>query len=171
MAQYQRWQTSSINHALKTRRVVILAGARQCGKTTLSKMLVTPHAEYRTLDDYTLLEAAIADPNEFVKHHNHFMIIDEIQKAPMLLPAIKKVVDENDRPGQYLLTGSANIQSLPGVSESLAGRVRKIPLRPLAQGEILNNQPTFLEKAFSASTCVFSSRKIISFKILTACSI
>lgn len=151
MKPYQRWQTAAINHGLNTRRVVILAGARQCGKTTLSKMLVTPHSEYRTLDDHTLLEAAIADPNEFVKHNNYFMIIDEIQKAPVLLPAIKKVVDEDNRPGQYLLTGSANIQSLPGVTESLAGRIRKIPLRPLAQGEFLSYPPTFLKNAFSLS--------------------
>lgn len=79
------------------------------------------------------------------------MIIDEVRHVPSLLPAIKKVVDKDNRLGQYLLTGSANIQSLPSVRESLAGRVRKIRLRPLAQGELLGKEPKFLEHAFSQS--------------------
>lgn len=151
MSKYPRWQKNTINKALRTRRVVILSGARQTGKTTLAKSLITPQTEYRTLDDKTLLQAAINDPREFVKHHTQFMIIDEVQKAVDLLPAIKKAVDENNQPGQYLLTGSANLQSLPNVTESLAGRVRKVPLRPLAQGEIYANAPNFIEYAFEES--------------------
>jgi predicted AAA+ superfamily ATPase len=76
------------------------------------------------------------------------MIIDEIQRAPELLLAIKLKVDENTRPGQYILTGSANVQALPGVQESLAGRIRKIRLRPLSQGELLGQLPTFLDQSF-----------------------
>src|SRR3990167_10013205 len=131
---YQRWQSSVIINALKTRRVVIIAGARQCGKTTLSKKLVTPEVEYRTLDSKIMLDMAKTDPEEFVKHRSQCMIIDEVQKAVELLPAIKMLVDENTRPGQFLLTGSANIYALPCVTESLAGRIRNIPLRPLSQG-------------------------------------
>ncbi len=150
MSTYQRWQANVLTNALKTRRVVIVAGARQCGKTTLLKPLATSGAdvEYRTLDDKLLLESAKTDPQEFVKHRAQLMIIDEVQKAVELLPAIKMVVDENTRPGQYLLTGSANIQSLPSVTESLAGRIRTIPLRSLSQGEIAGHQPHFLENAF-----------------------
>jgi len=148
MSQFHRWQTPIIEQALQTRRIIILAGPRQCGKTTLSKALELADYEYRTLDDKMLQEAAIADPHEFVKRHKALMIIDEVQKAVELLPAIKKVVDDDNRPGQYLLTGSANIQSLPGVTESLAGRAGKIRLRPLAQGEILGNKPVFLQHAF-----------------------
>lgn len=149
MANYQRWQTNIVLNALKTRRVVIIGGARQSGKTTLSKSLVAAGVIYRTLDDKLLLQAAQNDPHEFIKHPESMMIIDEVQKAPELLPAIKIAVDENNRSGQYLLTGSANIQSLPGVTESLAGRIREVPLRPLSQGEILGHLPNFLEDAIN----------------------
>ncbi len=146
---YDRWQYPIIKNALKTRRVLILAGARQCGKTTLAKDLASQNTIYRTLDDLTLLEAAQSDPHGFVHHNNELMIIDEIQRAPILLQAIKQEVDTNQNYGRFLLTGSANIQTLPGITESLAGRIRKIRLRPLAQGEIFNVEPNFIEKAFS----------------------
>jgi predicted AAA+ superfamily ATPase len=148
MTFYRRWQSETITHALKTRRVALLNGPRQCGKTTLAKQLVSPEVRYLTLDDITLREAATRDPQSFVQHPYTTLIIDEIQRAPSLLIAIKKVVDENTRPGQYLLTGSANIQSIPSVSESLAGRITKIRLKTLSQGEIQGNQPAFLERAF-----------------------
>ncbi|OGT42625.1 MAG: hypothetical protein A3F13_09455 [Gammaproteobacteria bacterium RIFCSPHIGHO2_12_FULL_40_19] len=148
MSQYPRWQTPIVTSALKTRRVVIIAGARQCGKTTVSKSFEMSDTEYRTLDDKLLLQAAKTDPGEFVKHQSRCMIIDEIQKAPELLPAIKKAVDDDNRPGQFLLTGSSNIQALPGVTESLAGRIRTVSLRPLSQGELRNHQPNFLEHLF-----------------------
>ncbi len=80
----------------------------------------------------------------FVRHSHDMMIIDEVQHAPQLLPEIKRVVDEDPRPGQYLLTGSARVQSLPSVVESLAGRVAHIRLRPFAQGELHDRAPEFL---------------------------
>jgi predicted AAA+ superfamily ATPase len=146
---YERWQDRVVRSALKSRRVIVLAGARQCGKTTLAKSLHLPGTIYRTLDDVTLLDSAINDPHGFVNHGNELMIIDEIQKAPILLQAIKKDVDENQNIGRFLLTGSANIQSLPGVNESLAGRIRKIRLRTLVQGEIQSTLPNFFHWAFS----------------------
>lgn len=148
MSKHVRWQATVIQSALKTRRVVLIAGARQCGKTTLSKTWISPQVTYRTLDDKLLLQAAQMDPQEFVKFDSRLMIIDEVQKVVALLPAIKMIVDQDDRAGQFLLTGSSDIQSLPGVTESLAGRIRKVPLRPLSQGEILGHQPNFLEGAF-----------------------
>jgi predicted AAA+ superfamily ATPase len=149
MVFYQRWQSETIKHALKTRRVALLNGPRQCGKTTLAKQLVSPEVQYLTLDDLTLREAATRDPQNFVQHQHNTLIIDEIQRVPSLLVAIKKSVDEDKRPGQYLLTGSANIQSLPSVQESLAGRISKIRLKTLSQGEIQGSQPVFLEHAFN----------------------
>ena len=94
---YPRWQAEAIAAALNTRRVVLLDGPRQCGKTTLAKAIAkTGRAvDYRTLDDQTLLNAAIDDPHGFVAHGDNLMIIDEVQRAPMLLTAIKKDVDEN----------------------------------------------------------------------------
>ena len=147
--QYRRWQQDAIIKALKSRRVLVLAGSRQCGKTTLAKEIASVDAVYRTLDDATLLDAALSDPHGFVHHGDGLMIIDEVQKAPVLLQAIKQDVDVRQMPGRFLLTGSANIQALPGVTESLAGRVRKIRLRPLALGEIHRHSPNFLPDAFA----------------------
>ncbi|HUX80428.1 MAG TPA: ATP-binding protein [Alphaproteobacteria bacterium] len=148
---YSRWQRSTIEQAMATRRVVLLVGARQCGKTTLAKQLISEDITYLTLDEITLREAAENDPQSFVNHKSRTLIIDEIQRVPSLLPAIKKVVDEDTQPGQYLLTGSANIQALPSTQESLAGRISKIRLRPLSQGEIKGSAPDFLEYAFKKS--------------------
>lgn len=145
---YLRWQRDTLKKALETRRVLLLCGARQCGKTTLAKELVSQHIAYRTLDDPAVRQIAETDPRGFVKHSGNTLIIDEVQRAPDLLSAIKIRVDEDTRPGQYLLTGSADIQSSPGVRESLAGRIRKVRLRPLTHGEILGASPDFLDRAF-----------------------
>ena len=142
----KRWQENSLKDALNSRRVVILSGARQCGKTTTSKTIVDNDCIFRTLDDTTLLTAAQSDPKSFIKHSKKTMIIDEVQRVPELITAIKKTVDENTKYGQYLLTGSVNLQTLPTVKESLAGRVKKIRLRPLSQGEIIENNPNFLNR-------------------------
>lgn len=142
----QRWQEKSIKEALNSRRVVILSGARQCGKTTTSKTIVDKDCIFRTLDDTTLLQAAQSDPQNFIKHSKKTMVIDEVQRVPELITAIKKIVDEDTRYGQYLLTGSVNLQTLPTVKESLAGRVKKIRLRPLTQGEIAKKEPSFLNR-------------------------
>ena len=143
-----RWQSRSIETAMEERRVLLLVGPRQCGKTTLVSRFDPKNTNYHTLDDETSRELAEISPFEFVSHEEGMLIIDEIQKFPKLLPVIKRVVDQNRRPGQFLLTGSANIQSLPSVKESLAGRVAKIRLRPFTEGEIRNAEPGFLERAF-----------------------
>jgi predicted AAA+ superfamily ATPase len=148
---YPRWQKMTIKKLILERRVLLLSGPRQSGKTTLARELESDQTEYRTLDDSTLREAAESDPHGFVKRNTKTLIIDEVQLTPSLLPAIKKAVDEDTRPGQYLLTGSANIQSLPMVRESLAGRIANIRLRPLAWGEVKKAPPRFIESAFMQS--------------------
>ena len=102
---------------------------------------------YITLDDQTVLEAAQADPAGFIRGLNR-AIIDEIQRAPDLLLAIKKTVDEDYRPGRFLLTGSANVLTLPRVADSLAGRMETLRMLPLAKAEIDGSTPTFLERLF-----------------------
>lgn len=159
---YDRWQEKRVMQALSTRRVLILAGCRQCGKTTLARGLAGADSIYRTLDDPTLMAAAQSDPAGFVAHADELMIIDEIQRVPALLQAIKRNVDDNQNPGRFLLTGSANIQSLPGVTESLAGRVRKLRLRPLTQGELLGNTPQFPQAAFREEFTAFRSNHFSS---------
>jgi len=151
MADYKRWRTENVKEALKTRRVVIISGARQTGKTTIAKEIQNKNSVFMPLDKKNILTAALEDPSGFIKNDFGTMIIDEIQKAPELIPEIKYKVDNDKRPGQYLLTGSANITSLPSVKESLAGRVKNIRLRPFTQGEILGKKPTFLRRAFEGN--------------------
>ena len=145
---YVRWQRDTLEKALKTRRVLLLCGARQCGKTTLARDLVSEDIAYRTLDDPAVRQIAETDPRGFARHAGRTLVIDEVQRVPDLLSAIKISVDEDTRPGQYLLTGSADMQSSPGVRESLAGRIRKVRLRPLTHGEVLGTSPDFLDRAF-----------------------
>ena len=147
--EFRRWQTESVKEALKIRRVVVISGARQTGKTTLSQQVVSGKGDYRSLDDTDMLNYALSDPKGFVMNKSDTMVIDEIQKAPKLIPEIKQMVDRNRRPGQYLLTGSADILGLPAIGDSLAGRVKYKRLRPLTSGEILGKKPTFLERAFN----------------------
>ncbi|MCF8878255.1 ATP-binding protein [Hyphobacterium sp. SN044] len=143
-----RWQADQISERLRDRRVLLLAGARQCGKTTLARQMRSDAAEYITLDDPGAREAARADPLGFVRRRARTLIIDEIQRVPDLLPAIKLTVDEDMRPGQFLLTGSANLAAIPQANESLAGRIAKIRLRPLSAGEQAQAGRRFLERAF-----------------------
>lgn len=141
----KRWIEDKIKNSLATRRVTVIVGARQCGKTTLACEFAKPNDfEYVTLDDEE--DVAKADPNGFIKHNKQTMIIDEIQRVPKLITAIKKAVDTDTRYGQYIITGSADIQSLPSVKESLAGRAKKIRLRPFTYGEFLDLKPNFLNR-------------------------
>ena len=146
--EYQRWQVENTQKALKNRRVVAISGARQTGKTILTGQVMGDKGIYRSLDKHEFFQAAKYDPNEFVKNSGGTMVIDEIQKVPYLLSEIKLAVDKDNRPGQYLITGSANLQTLATINDSLAGRIKHIRLRPLTVGEILKNKPTFLERAF-----------------------
>lgn len=99
---------------------------------------------YLTLDDGTTLAAALADPTGFLRRLDT-VAIDEIQRAPDLLRAIKRSVDEDRRPGRFLLTGSADVLAVRRVAESLAGRMEIVTLLPLAQSEIAGGASGFLD--------------------------
>ena len=101
-----------------------------------------------TLDDATTLDAASADPVGFVRGLDR-AAIDEIQRAPGLILAIKTAVDADPRPGRFLLTGSADLMTLPRVADSLAGRMGSVRLLPLAQAELQGAPPSFLDNAFA----------------------
>jgi predicted AAA+ superfamily ATPase len=149
---YPRFAAARIEQALADTRVVLLAGPRQAGKTTLAQSLADGSRRFLTLDNATTLAAATADPTGFVRSLDR-AVIDEIQRAPGLMLAIKESVDADPRPGRFLLTGSANLMTLPRVADSLAGRMETVRLLPLAQSEIAGTgPPVFLERAFRGQT-------------------
>ena len=144
---YKRFVESRASEALSDTPVVLIVGPRRAGKTTLVRKMEETNRTYITLDDQTVLDAAQADPVGFIRGLDQ-ATIDEIQRAPELLLAIKKSVDEVYRPGRFLLTGSANVLTLPRVADSLAGRMETIQMLPLARAEIEGVKPTFLEHLF-----------------------
>lgn len=131
--------------ALSDTPAVLINGPRQSGKTTLAKQC-QPGVPYLTLDDATSLAAARADPQGFVRGTDR-AIIDEVQRAPELLLAIKWAIDQDRRPGRFLLTGSANLMGLPAIADSLAGRIEIHTLLPLSNAEMNARAPDFLERA------------------------
>jgi uncharacterized protein len=135
--------------ALSDTPVVLIHGPRQCGKTTLARMVGDPKGyAYFSFDDPVALEAAQSDPVGFAADLPERSILDEVQKVPMLFPALKTAVDRNRVPGRFLLTGSANVLLVPRLSESLAGRMEILRLHPLAQCELAGRPPRFLETLF-----------------------
>ena len=105
---YERFVEHRVEEALSDTPVVLVTGPRRAGKTTLVRKMGEAGRTYITLVDQTDLEAARTDPSGFIRGLDR-AIIDEIQRAPDLLLAIKKTVDEDYRPGRFLLTGSANV--------------------------------------------------------------
>jgi predicted AAA+ superfamily ATPase len=139
-----------IAEALSDARAVCVLGARQTGKSTLVKQIAEHEhpATYVTLDDDATRRTALEDPTGFVADLDRRSVIDEIQRAPDLMLAIKARLDTNDAPGQFLLTGSANILTLPTIADALPGRVDYIRLWPFSQGEIENRHSSFIDRLF-----------------------
>jgi predicted AAA+ superfamily ATPase len=135
--------------ALGDTRVVAVNGARQVGKSTLVHAVMESqrHGEERTLDDGTTLAAARADPRRFVQHDG-LLAIDEVQRAPELMLAIKAAVDRERRPGQYLVTGSARVLGLKALPDALVGRMETLELWPFSQGEIDGLPDGFVDAIF-----------------------
>ncbi|HBX38307.1 MAG TPA: AAA family ATPase [Pseudohongiella sp.] len=129
--------------ALTDTPVVCLLGPRQAGKTTLGRSLA-PERAYFTLDDSAICQLANDDPAGFVQSLPAQVTLDEVQRAPELLIAIKSTVDQQRTPGRFLLTGSANLLLLPKIQDSLAGRMEVLHLNPLSMAELHRMPPTFL---------------------------
>src|SRR3984957_1501382 len=144
---YERFVERRAEEARTNTPMFLIVGPRRAGKTTLVRKMGDAGRAYITLDDQTTLDAAQSDPVGFIRGLDQ-AIIDELQRAPDLLLAIKKTVDEDYRPGRFLLTGSANVLTLPRVADSLAGRMETIHMLPLARAEIEGRTPTFLERLF-----------------------
>jgi predicted AAA+ superfamily ATPase len=129
--------------------VLILVGARQVGKSTLLKKLLPLKAKYLTLDDISTLSSARTDPDSVLScSDDETIIIDEAQLVPELTRTIKKIVDSDRKNGRYILSGSADIMTLPRLSESLAGRSEIFYMYPLSQMEILGNVGNFIDLSF-----------------------
>ncbi len=142
-ALYPRPLASVLQDALADTPVVCVTGPRQSGKSTLVRAMM-PERPYFSLDHAPYLSAAKADPAGFVAALPREVTIDEIQRAPELLPAIKLSVDLDRRPGRFVLTGSANLLLLPAVTESLAGRMETARLMPLSEAEKEHRRGLFL---------------------------
>jgi uncharacterized protein len=143
-----------IVEALGDTRVVLLVGARQVGKSTLAAEIVgTDHpAGSINLDTQAAREAARSDPEGFIAGLERPVLIDEVQRGgPDLLLAVKSVVDKDHRPGQFFLTGSANVLASRKILDALTGRVESITLWPLTQREIEGREGNFVDMLFSGT--------------------
>lgn len=145
-----RGLAGTVVEAMRESRVVALLGPRQAGKSTLARMLAVDRlpADYLTFDDEPVRSLASGDPQGFVAGLGRRTVIDEVQRVPELLLAIKSRVDRDGAPGQFLLTGSANLRRIPTVADALPGRVDYLTLWPFTQGEIHGRREDFLARLF-----------------------
>jgi uncharacterized protein len=133
----ERFLALRVRDALADTPVVLVNGPRQAGKSTLVQKIAREDGRrYLTLDDAAILAAASTAPEDFLAGLEGPVVLDEVQRAPGLFRPLKASVDRDRTPGRYLLTGSADVLLLPGLSESLTGRVEILTLWPFAVAEI-----------------------------------
>jgi uncharacterized protein len=143
-----RHATGAVREALADTRVVLVNGARQVGKSTLARAVAsTRTAQWRDLDRPPDRQSATTDPAGFISF-DETMVIDEVQRVPELLLAIKASVDADPRPGRFLLTGSSRLLGMRDLPDTLAGRMETIELWPFSQGEIDGTPDGFVDAAF-----------------------
>jgi len=121
--------------------VVTVTGPRQSGKTTLCKSTF-PQKKYVSLENLDLRRAANKDPKQFLQDYPDGAILDEIQRAPDLLSYIQGIVDENNKEGMFILTGSHQFELMDSVNQSLAGRTAVVRLLPFSYGEVYGEKKT-----------------------------
>ena len=131
------------------RPVTVVVGPRQAGKTTLVRAAL-PDATYVPLDSFAQRASAQTDPEGFLRRLTRPLIIDEAQRVPELLIAVKQLVDEDRRPGSFCLTGSADVFANASVAESLAGRASYLQLLPLAERELAGGSGSFVDDLLAA---------------------
>ncbi len=132
----ERKLTKHLLRLVKSYPVVSLTGPRQSGKTTLVKKIFSKKYRYVSLEDLDVRAFAIDDPRGFLEEYQKYVIFDEVQNAPDLFSYIQGVVDRDQLPGQFILTGSQNFLLLEKISQSLAGRAAILHLLPLEIAEI-----------------------------------
>ena len=141
-----RFAQSLVEETLSNTPITVIQGARQVGKSTLAHAVAGPKARVVSLDAAANYNAARADPDAFVRQADNLLVIDEVQRAPELIRAMKDAVEEDRRPGRFLITGSANLLEIPGTEESLAGRAETVVLYGLSQGELTGQQEDFTDR-------------------------
>jgi len=143
---YQRLIEPRLIEALADTPVLLIHGPRQCGKTTLARMVGEANGySYFSFDDDVTLAAAESDPVAFIGDLPERTILDEVQRVPSLFTTIKASVDRNRTPGRFILTGSANVLLVPKLADSLAGRMEILRLHPLAQAEFTGGSAGFFD--------------------------
>jgi uncharacterized protein len=147
----ERHVRPAVVEALTESRAVCLLGARQTGKSTLVRAIADREhpADYLTLDDDATRRSAQEDPTGFIAGVSGPTVIDEVQRAPDLMLAIKERLDTNNERGQFLLAGSANMLTLPTIADALPGRVDYLRLWPFSQGELAGRRETFVDRLFA----------------------
>jgi uncharacterized protein len=148
---YPRFLSPRIMEALADSPVVLIHGPRQCGKTTLARLVGDEAGfAYFTFDDDVQRAAAQADPVGYVADLPERAVLDEVQRVPELFTSLKGAVDARRAPGRFILTGSANVLLVPRLADSLAGRMEILRLHPLSQAELCGKAPDFLSTLFAA---------------------
>lgn len=125
--------------------ILTLTGPRQSGKTTLVKALF-PEYQYVSLENPDQRSFAIDDPKGFLNRFKNNVILDEVQRVPDIFSYLQTIVDENDQPGRFILTGSQNFLLLEKISQSLAGRTAIFYLLSFSHGELLKRPFVISEK-------------------------
>ena len=149
---HPRFAEPRLIEALADSPAVLVHGPRQCGKTTLARVVGEARGyAYFSFDDDVARAAAEADPVGFVGDLPARAILDEVQRVPGLFTALKVAVDRRRAPGCFLLTGSANVLLVPRLADSLAGRLEILRLHPLAQCELAGRGPRFLDTLFAGA--------------------
>lgn len=151
MVYYPRNIEKVILDATKSFRSVVLSGARQTGKSTLLKKLLQPKYEYISFDNPRYLKFAKEDPEAFLEEYKFPLLIDEIQYVPEIMPFIKLKIDQHQKKGMYVLTGSQQFTLMKGLQETLAGRVAIFQLFPFAVTEGKGNSRNFIFRATQGS--------------------
>ncbi len=146
---YPRYVEPRVLESLTDTPVVLIHGPRQCGKTTLARLVGDARGfTYLSFDDDVQRSAAQVDPVGYVADLPEHVILDEVQRVPELFTSMKAAVDARLKPGRFILTGSAHVLLVPRLADSLAGRMAILRLHPHSQAEIAGNPADFLHALF-----------------------
>jgi len=158
---FPRYAEARLLEALGDSPAVLIHGPRQCGKTTLARLVGERLGyEYLSFDDDVARGSAQADPAGFVADLPERAILDEVQRVPALFASLKSAIDRRRVPGRFMLTGSANVLLVPRLADSLAGRMEVLRLHPLAQSELARRPSRFLDTLFDGRFRTRSSERL-----------